>query len=261
MATKKRDTTSTSATAKSPAKGKPGKGSTTTAAPVKPKRREQFKQAWRLAKESDPRLVWILPLVFVAILSAFVGIGVVIGHPIALSIIGVLVGLIVVMLIFGRRAESAAYGQIEGQPGAAAAVLTNMRGAWTVTPGIAANRNQDVVHRVLGRCGVVLVGEGTRGCDHRLPALFTQEKRRLQRIGLEGIPITTLIVGTEAGQINLKKLQRHLAKLPRSVKPAQVMEIDRRLSAMGTPATSLVGVPKGPLPRNVKMPKIPRANR
>lgn len=232
-----------------------------SASPTKPKRREQFKQAWRIAVEFDPRLRWMLPLIAVVVLAAFVLLGVLIDRVILTTIMGVLVALIAAMLVFGRRAEAAAYSQIQGQQGAAYAVIENMRGAWTKQPGVAATRSEDVVHRLLGRCGVVLVGEGPAGHERRLPALFTQEKRRLQRLGLEGIPITTIIVGRGEGQVPLPKLQRHITKLPRSVKPAQVTEIDRRLSAMSTQTNPLAGLPKGPLPKNVKMPKMPKSAR
>ncbi len=71
-----------------------------------------------------------------------------------------LLGLLVALILFGRYAQSSQYKAIEGQPGAAAAILQNLRGNWTVTPAIAANRNMDVVHRAVGKPGVVLVGEG-----------------------------------------------------------------------------------------------------
>ena len=89
------------------------------------------------------------------------------------------------MIAFGRFAQGAQYAAIEGQPGAAAAILQSMRGNWTVTPAIAANRNMDVVHRTVGRPGVVLVGEGS---PTRLPSLLAAEKKRVSRVALD-VPI------------------------------------------------------------------------
>lgn len=63
---------------------------------------------------------------------------------------------------------------VEGQVAAAAAVLQSMRGNWVVTPAVAFNRNQDLVHRVIGRPGVVVVGEGVPG---RTVGLMAQERR------------------------------------------------------------------------------------
>ena len=86
------------------------------------------------------------------------------------------------MMLFGRFAQSAQYSAIEGQPGAAAAILQSMRGDWTVTPAVSANRNMDVVHRAVGRPGVVLVGEGS---PSRLPSLLAAEKKRISRVAYD----------------------------------------------------------------------------
>ena len=50
----------------------------------------------------------------------------------ALTSIGnlTMLGLVAATFIFGRRAERAAYAQIEGQPGAAAAALGSLRSGW-----------------------------------------------------------------------------------------------------------------------------------
>jgi hypothetical protein len=37
-----------------------------------------------------------------------------------------------------------------------------MRGDWRVTPAVGFTREQDLVHRVLGKPGVILVAEGAR---------------------------------------------------------------------------------------------------
>ena len=101
------------------------------------------------------------------------------------------------MILFGRFAQSAQYSAIEGQPGAAAAILQSMRGNWTVTPAIAANRNMDVVHRAVGQPGVVLVGEGS---PNGLASLLAAEKKRVSRVAYE-VPIYDLQVGDAEGQV------------------------------------------------------------
>ena len=142
--------------------------------------------------------------------------------------LGVLLGLVVAMLLFGRFAQAAQYSAIEGQPGAAAAVLENMRGNWTVTPAIAANRNMDVIHRAVGRPGVILVGEGSPA---RLASLLAAEKKRVARVAYE-VPIFEFQVGNEEGQIPLSKLQRKVMRLPRNLKAGAVSDINHRLKAL-----------------------------
>jgi hypothetical protein len=164
--------------------------------------------------------------------------------------LGVLLGVLVAVILFGRFAQSAQYSAIEGQPGAAAAVMENMRGNWTVTPAIAANRNMDVVHRAVGRAGVILVGEGS---PNRLASLLAAEKKRVSRVAYE-VPITEFQIGTDEGQIPISKLQRKIMRLPRQLKPAAVSDLNHRLKAL----QPSLQAPKGPIPRNVRQPKMPR---
>jgi Domain of unknown function (DUF4191) len=164
--------------------------------------------------------------------------------------LGVLLGVLVAVILFGRFAQSAQYSAIEGQPGAAAAVLENMRGNWTVTPAIAANRNMDVVHRAVGRAGVILVGEGS---PNRLSSLLAAEKKRVARVAYE-VPITEFVIGDGEGQVPISKLQRKIMRLPRQLKPAAVSDINHRLKAL----QPSLQAPKGPIPRNVRQPKMPR---
>jgi len=164
--------------------------------------------------------------------------------------LGVLLGVLVGMILFGRFAQSTQYAAIEGQPGAAAAVLENMRGNWTVTPAIAANRNLDVVHRAVGRPGVILVGEGS---PNRLASLMAAEKKRVARVAHE-VPIFEFQVGNENGQIPLRQLQRKIMRLPRNLKPAAVSDLNHRLKAL----QPTLQAPKGPMPTNIRPPRMPR---
>ena len=163
---------------------------------------------------------------------------------------GVLLGAMAGVILFGRFAQAAQYSAIAGQPGAAAAVLQSMRGNWTVTPAVNANRNMDVVHRAVGRAGVVLVGEGM---PSRVAGLLANEKRKTSRVAHE-VPIYDFQVGDDEGQIPVSKLQRKIFKLPRALKPAAVSDLNYRLKAL-QPSMQM---PKGPLPKNVRQPKMPR---
>ena len=213
-------------------------------------RLKQIRMVAGLVNRSNPRA---MPIIFgsgLGILAVMVVIGLLVG-PAALFIpVGVILGLLVAMILFGRFAQAAQYSAIEGQPGAAAAVLENMRGNWTVTPAIAANRNMDVVHRTVGRPGVILVGEGSPA---RLASLLAAEKKRVARVAYE-VPIFEFQVGDEEGQIPLSKLQRKVMRLPRNLKPAAVSDLNHRLKAL----QPSLQAPKGPIPRNIRQPKMPR---
>jgi hypothetical protein len=154
------------------------------------------------------------------------------------------------MILFGRYSQAAQFSAIEGQPGAAAAVLQNMRGNWTVTPGIAGNRSMDIVHRAVGRPGVILIGEGS---PNRLASLLAAEKKRVARVAYE-VPIYEFVIGDGEGQVPISKLQRKIMRLPRQLKPAAVSDVNHRLKAL----QPTLQAPKGPIPRNVRQPKMPR---
>src|SRR6516162_1808421 len=125
-------------------------------------RLKQIRMVAGLVHRSNPKAMPIIIGSGLGILAVLVIVGLLTGLAPLLIPLGVLLGLLVSIILFGRFAQAAQYAAIEGQPGAAAAVLENMRGNWTVTPAITANRNMDVVHRTVGKPGVILVGEGSR---------------------------------------------------------------------------------------------------
>jgi hypothetical protein len=221
------------------------------AKPPKQSRTAQIRAAYTMTRKVDPMVGWVTFATGFLVLAVTLAIGFLIGHPVYLGLIGLMLGFLAATIVFGRRAERAAFRQVEGQPGAAAAALNMLRRGWTVTPAVAVTRNQDVVHRAVGRPGVVLVGEGS---PSRVGTLLATEKRKVARF-VPDVPIYDVQAGSEAGQIPLRKLNGHLMKLPRNLKTYQVAEVNRRLKALGT--TNLP-IPKGPMPRNARMPKGPR---
>jgi hypothetical protein len=213
-------------------------------------RLKQIRMVAGLVHKSNPRAMPIVIGSGLGVVVVFVIAGLLTGLAAFLIPLGVLLGVLVATVLFGRFAQSAQYSAIEGQPGAAAAVLENMRGNWTVTPAVAANRNMDVVHRAVGRPGVVLVGEGS---PNRLASLLAAEKKRVARVAYE-VPITEFQVGNDEGQIPLSKLQRKVMRLPRQLKPAAISDINHRLKAL----QPSLQAPKGPIPKNIRQPKMPR---
>jgi hypothetical protein len=211
---------------------------------------KQIRMVAGLVNRANPRALPIVAASGLGILVVLVVVGLLTGLAPLLIPLGVLLGLLVAVILFGRFAQSAQYSAIEGQPGAAAAVLENMRGNWTVTPAIAANRNMDVIHRAVGRPGVILVGEGS---PTGVASLLTAEKKRVARVAYE-VPIFDFQVGNGDGQIPISKLQRKVMRLPRNLKPAAVSDLNHRLKAL----QPSLQAPKGPIPRNVRQPKMPR---
>jgi hypothetical protein len=213
-------------------------------------RLKQIRMVAKLVNQQNKRA---LPITFGAaagVIVVFVLIGLLVG-PLALFIpVGVLLGLMTAMILFGRFAQRAQYSAIDGQLGAAAAVLQNMRGDWTVTPAVAGNRTMDVVHRAVGRPGVVLVGEGV---PSRVTGLLAAERKRTERVA-HGVPIHEFQAGNEEGQIPVSKLQRKITTLPRTLRPAAVTDLNYRLKAL----QPTMQMPKGPMPKGARQPRMPK---
>jgi hypothetical protein len=218
----------------------------TPAAPPKGRLR-QLLQAYKITKKQDKRIGLVL-------LGWFLGVGLVVGligwlvvHPVFGVVMGVLSGLIAFLLVFGKRAERAAYAQVEGQTGAAAGALQMLKRGWSVKPAVAFTKNQDVVHRVVGRPGVVLVGEGQAT---RVRHLLAAEKKKHARVAGE-VPVYDIVVGSGDGAVPLPQLVKHVRKLPKNIRPGEMTELVQRLRALDAmrPQTPL---PKGPVPTSAK---------
>jgi hypothetical protein len=213
---------------------------------------KQIGQTYSMTKQSDRALPWVilgtligttLPLILMAQLlfdSTF--------SKLITTSLGISTGLLVTVYVFGKRAEKAAYARIEGQPGAAAAVLNTLRKGWFVTPAVAVTRNQDLVHRVIGPVGIVLVGEGS---PSRVAQLLESEKIKAKRIAGD-IPVASLIVGNGEGLITFKKLNKTIMKMGKKISPAESRELRNRFGASGA---SALPIPKGAMPKGMRIPR------
>lgn len=219
--------------------------------PPKVGRLKQMTEAYRMTRAVDKKLNLVLAGVFLLDFAIVLGLGLLTGHPVFGSIFAVLTGLLSMLFVLGTRAQRAAYKQVEGQPGAAAAVLQTIRKGWTLTPAVAVNKSQDVIHRAVGRPGVVLVAEGPQ---NRVAPLMLAERKRTLRFVAEA-PIHEVYIGDGEGQIPLKDLTKHLRKLPKALRPPEVTTINDRLRALGDLMKN-VPIPKGPMPRGGPKGKI-----
>jgi hypothetical protein len=232
-----------------PAKpSRPGKAS----APGKPPKQSRIKQlgqAYRITKQGDPKIGWILLGTFV--FFAAVGYALFWLLPPSWLVFdifsGLMIGVLGALIVFGRRATKSQLAQMEGQPGAAVAVLSMLKRGWKTDQVIAFNKQQDVVHRVVGPPGIVLIGEGN---PNRLKGLMTSERTKHQRVASEA-PIHEVVIGYGEGEVPLGKLTRHVTKMKRQVQPAQITDLLARLRALDASRPN-IPLPKGPVPTSMK---------
>ncbi len=160
---------------------------------------------------------------------------------------GLMFGFLGMMIVFSRRAQKAAYARMDGQVGAGARALSMLRRGWKVEEVVGFTKQQDMVHRVVGPPGIVLVGEGN---PHRLRQLMISERKKHERVAAD-YPVHEVFVGTDEGQVPLRKLVRHVQKLGRQVKPAEQTDLLQRLKALDAQRPK-VPLPRGPVPTSMK---------
>lgn len=209
---------------------------------------QRLKQIGMVFSFTAKRDKWFVPLATAAVLL-----------PLALTVVailawgwlwlpvGVLVTLLSLLIVLNLRSNRAMMSAAEGQPGAAASILENMRGDWRVTPAISSTTQFDMVHLVLSRAGVILLGEGN---PQRLRSLMSQEKRRLAKV-IGSAPLYDYQIGQGEGELPLRKLRMTLMRLPRNLSGKDVNALDKRLKAL----SARPQLPKGAIPKNMRPPK------
>ncbi|MDP5226178.1 MULTISPECIES: DUF4191 domain-containing protein [Arthrobacter] len=204
-----------------------------------PSRLKQIGEVFQMTRRNDPLAVWLMVLAFLVVLGVSTGIGALFQNWITGLILGIMLGLLAATFILSRRAEKAAFSQIEGQAGAAGAALSTLRRGWIVEQQpVAANpRTQDFVFRAVGRPGVVLVAEGPLS---RARPLADGERKRLARI-LPNVPIHVIYAGRDEGQTPIAKVAGAMGKLKPTLTKVEVGAVSKRLSSLG----NRLPIPKG----------------
>jgi cellobiose-specific phosphotransferase system component IIB len=219
----------------------------------------RMRQLWRVYKvtaKNDPSSAWVAALGFLLTLAAGLVIGFLLGggEPWSLTlwtITGLTSGLLVAMIIMSRRAERSAYKQIEGQAGAVSAVLNSqIRRSWRANPTpIAINaKSREAVYRMIGKPGVVLIGEGQSA---RVTQMLQDEARKVQKIA-PGVTVHQLKVTADDSGVRIYNLLKTVYKLKKTLSRAEVTTVANRVESLGGFS---MPIPKGIDPMKVRPPK------
>jgi F0F1-type ATP synthase assembly protein I len=205
----------------------------------KPSRLKQIGEVFTMTRRHDPMVPWLMLLAFLGVVAVSFLVGFWLDNWITGLIIGIPLGLLAATFILSRRAERAAFAQIENQPGASGAALGTLRRGWiTEEQPVAVNpRTQDAVFRAVGRPGVVLVSEGP---THRVKPLLDAERKRLARI-LPNVPVHTIQTGRGEGQVPLNQVAKQMGKMKNELTKLEVSTVSKRIASMG----SKLPIPKG----------------
>ncbi|MGN6440667.1 MAG: DUF4191 domain-containing protein [Arthrobacter sp.] len=205
----------------------------------KPSRLKQIGEVFTMTRRHDPMVPWLMLAVFLGVVAVSFLVGFWLDNWINGLIIGIPLGLLAATFILSRRAERAAFAQIENQPGASGAALGTLRRGWiTEEQPVAVNpRTQDAVFRAVGRPGVVLVSEGP---THRVKPLLDAERKRLARI-LPNVPVHTIQTGRGEGQVPLSQVAKQMGKMKNELTKLEVSTVSKRIASMG----NRLPIPKG----------------
>ena len=226
-----------------------------TAPEKEPGRLKQMWQVFQMTRRYDGTVVLYLLLAFLAPTGAGIVLAILFGAgnpvPMILYIVaGVLAGVLLTLIVLGRRAEKAAFSQIEGQPGAVGAVLkSSLRRSWTGNEiPINFNKTQDAVYRAVGKGGVVLFGKGPRS---RTQPMLDKERANVRRI-LPEVPVHLIFVGPDPDSTPLHKIVGRLAKYKRALTKSEIQQVSNRLQSLGKNG---LPIPKGIDPQRVRAPR------
>lgn len=209
-------------------------------------RLKQIGQVFSFTAKQDK---WFVPLLVAAVLIplALTVLAVLLGLGYVWIPVGVMIGVLGGLIVLNLRSNAAMMNAAEGQPGAAASIVENMRGDWRVRPAASSTTQFDMVHIVIGRPGVILLGEGQ---PQRVRTLMGQEKRRLSKV-IGNAPLYDYMIGRGEGEVPIRKLRTTVMKLPRNLTGKDVNALDKRLAAlMARPQ-----MPKGAIPKNMRPSK------
>lgn len=217
-------------------------------APAKKRRwYHNLADAYRITARTYPWIGWLLAAsAVITICLALVIAWVTKGNWIVWSILGVLLGATVAMSILSLLVRRAMYAQIDGTTGAVYAVLSQIRSGWIISEQpLTVTREQDVVWRIIGRPGIVLISEGP---SSRVKPILGHERSRVSKV-MKNVPVHVIQVGNDDGQVSLSSLQSRLRKLKKVLTKEEVPSVAARINALQSSAPP---IPKGIDPTKVR---------
>lgn len=217
---------------------------------------KQMWQVFQMTRRYDSLAIWFMLAAFLLPLLAGIALAIWLSGDNVVGIVlyviaGLLGGVLGLLIVLGRRAERAAYGQIQGQPGAVGAVLkSSLRRGWQASemPVNVSPKTQDAVYRAVGKGGVVLIGEGPKS---RTTRMLEEERRNVQRI-VPNVPVNFVYVGADEDSTPLHRIAPTLNKYKKTLNKAEILAVSNRLNSLGKGG---LPIPKGIDPFKMRAPR------
>ncbi|MBT1172889.1 DUF4191 domain-containing protein [Bifidobacterium sp. MA2] len=187
----------------------------------KPKKQGTIKQIIQIFKytyKDDKQLPWLCAGAILAPIVVAVIIGLIVRwnwlNWIFIIIAAIMLGLLFGTMVLTRRADAVGYKQLEGRPGAAIGVLSNMSKAgftFPEQPVWVDPRTKDAIWRGTGYNGIYLLGEGDYG---RVSRQMDRQEHAIKGVTAgSAIPVYRIIVGNnDPRQTKLRDLRKVVTK-------------------------------------------------
>jgi hypothetical protein len=217
----------------------------------------QFREQVTFLKEVDPKalplgiffaaLAFLVILVVGSVISGFTFLGIVIW-----AILAIVTGYLTLLLTMTRRSNTAIFKKYENEPGRISitvGTLTRRRWKGTNQPVAINARTKDMVFRIVGPAGVVLMAEGGKASAK---ALLEDERRKVQRLAT-GVTVHTFYSSQDGDGVPLGQLHKKISKLKRTMNRAEITAVQNRLSSLDS--RSGLPIPKGIDPMKMRASK------
>ena len=217
----------------------------------------QFRDQIKFLKGVDPKAVplaiaiGISSFVLITVLGVFISAGAFLGIVIWV-VLGIVTGYLSALLTLTRRANSAIFTKYANEPGRISltvGTLTRRVYKGTNQPVAVNARTRDMVFRVVGPAGVVLLGEGAKNSTQQL---LEDERRKVQRVA-SGVTVHTFFSSEDGQGIPLATLHKKVSKLKRTLTKNEIRAVQNRLAAMD--ARGGLPIPKGIDPNKIRASK------
>jgi hypothetical protein len=217
----------------------------------------QFGEQIRFLKGVDKKalptaiLIGVGTFSLITVLGIFISAGAFFGIAVW-TILGIVAGYLSALLALTNRANKAIFTKYANEPGRislSVGTLTRRVYKGTNQPVAVNARTRDMVFRVVGPAGVVLMGEGAKASTQQL---LEDERRKVQRVA-SGVTVHTFYSSEDGSGVPIRALHKKVSKLKRTLTKSEIRAVQNRLAAMDSRGG--LPIPKGVDPMKIRASK------
>ncbi|NDE88994.1 MAG: DUF4191 family protein [Micrococcales bacterium] len=217
----------------------------------------QFREGVTFLRAENPKAVPVSISLGIAIFFALSLIGFIMSGGFIIGIalwivLAVATAYLSTLLLITRATNRAVFKKYSSEPGRLSLVvgsLTRRTFKGSNQPVAINPRTKDMIFRVVGPAGVILMGEGA---PTSTKAMLEDERRKVQRMAT-GVTVTTFYCSETDGGVPLLQMDKKVRALKRTMNKQEIFAVQNRLAAMDV--RSGLPIPKGMDPMKMRPSK------